>query len=52
MIHRGRCHCGAVVLEVEAPEDIEAYECNCSMYERVGYRNCEAAADLGHLSSP
>ncbi len=37
MIHRGSCHCGAVVLEVEAPEDIDAYECNCSMCERVGY---------------
>ena len=37
MLHTASCHCGAVVVEVEAPEDIEAYECNCSMCERVGY---------------
>ena len=37
MIHTASCHCAAVVVEVEAPEDIEAYECNCSMCERVGY---------------
>ena len=37
MIHTASCHCGAVVVEVEAPEDIEAYECNCSLCERVGY---------------
>ena len=37
MIHRGSCHCGAVRIEVEAPADIEAYECNCSMCERVGF---------------
>jgi len=37
VIHRGSCHCGAVVIEVEAPEDIEAYECNCSMCGRDGF---------------
>jgi hypothetical protein len=37
VIHKGSCHCGAVVIEVEAPEDIEAYECNCSMCERTGF---------------
>ena len=37
MIHTAACHCGAVVVEVEAPPDIEAYECNCSMCERVGF---------------
>lgn len=37
MIHTASCHCGAVVVEVEAPEDIVAYECNCSICERVGY---------------
>ena len=29
--HRGGCHCGAVRFEVDAPADIEALECNCSM---------------------
>lgn len=37
MIHTGSCHCGAVVIEVEAPADIEAYECNCSICERTGF---------------
>lgn len=37
MRHRGSCHCGAVVVEVEAPEEIEAYECNCSMCIRTGF---------------
>jgi hypothetical protein len=29
--HRGGCHCGVVTFEVEAPADLEALECNCSM---------------------
>ncbi|HTS54753.1 MAG TPA: GFA family protein [Burkholderiales bacterium] len=33
----GSCHCGAVAIEVEAPEDLEVYECNCSMCERSGF---------------
>ncbi len=37
MIHTASCHCGAVVVEVEAPPDIEAYECNCSICERTGF---------------
>lgn len=37
MIHRGSCHCGAVRIEVEAPEDVEVVECNCSICSRTGY---------------
>jgi len=37
MIHRGSCHCGAVLVEVDAPVDIEVQECNCSMCERTGF---------------
>lgn len=37
MRHTGTCHCGAVVIEVEAPSNIEAHECNCSMCERTGF---------------
>jgi hypothetical protein len=37
MIHTGSCHCGAVVIEVDAPVDIEAYECNCSICTRTGF---------------
>ena len=37
LLHTGSCHCGAVVLEVDAPADLEVYECNCSMCERTGF---------------
>ena len=37
LIHAGSCHCGAVLIEVEAAEDLEVYECNCSMCERTGF---------------
>ena len=29
--HRGGCHCGEVAFELDAPADLEALECNCSM---------------------
>ena len=31
MIHRGGCHCGAVRFEFDAPAQITAYRCNCSI---------------------
>ena len=37
MIHKGGCHCGAVRFEVEAPEDLEVTECNCSICSKSGY---------------
>lgn len=37
MIYAGGCHCGAIRFEVEAPEHIEASECNCSMCSKAGY---------------
>ena len=37
MLYRGSCHCGAVQYEVEAPEEVEAQECNCSICSRSGY---------------
>ncbi len=37
MEYRGSCHCGAVKFSVEAPEYIEAIECNCSMCSRSGF---------------
>lgn len=36
-LHRGGCHCGAVTFEVEAPSDIEATECNCSICRMCGF---------------
>ncbi len=37
MIYTGKCHCGSVVFEVEAPERIECAECNCSICAKSGY---------------
>jgi len=37
MIYHGSCHCGAVTFDVEAPERIEAYDCNCSICAMSGF---------------
>lgn len=39
MRHIGSCHCGGVVIEVEAPAEIVAYECNCSMCKRTAFQH-------------
>lgn len=35
--HVGGCHCGRVRFEVEAPSEIEALECNCSICSKSGF---------------
>jgi hypothetical protein len=35
--HRGGCHCGRVAFEVDAPADIEALDCNCSICSKAGF---------------
>lgn len=35
--HVGGCHCGRVRFEVEAPAEIEASECNCSICSKSGF---------------
>ncbi len=35
--HKGACHCGAVSFEVDAPAELEALECNCSICTKSGY---------------
>jgi hypothetical protein len=37
MLYRATCHCGAVEVEVEAPDVIECESCNCSMCARAGF---------------
>ena len=37
MIYQGSCHCGAVSFEVEAPENLEADDCNCSICSKSGF---------------
>ncbi len=34
---KGGCHCGAVTFEVQAPDEIELVDCNCTMCSRTGY---------------
>lgn len=37
MIYKGSCHCQAVQFEVEAPDILEADDCNCSICRKSGY---------------
>ena len=33
----GGCHCGQIRFEVDAPEDLEVEDCNCSLCRMSGY---------------
>jgi hypothetical protein len=35
--HKGGCHCGRIRYEADAPADIEASECNCSICSMTGF---------------
>jgi len=35
--HRGGCHCGSVQFEVDAPGNIKATRCNCSICTMCGF---------------
>jgi hypothetical protein len=37
MIYQGSCHCKAIVFEIEAPEDVEVEDCNCSICTKSGF---------------
>ena len=37
MKYKGSCHCGAVQFEIEAPEEVECQDCNCSICSKSGY---------------
>ena len=37
MKYQGSCHCGAVKFEVEAAQQIEVSECNCSICAKGGF---------------
>jgi hypothetical protein len=39
MIYQGQCHCGAIAFEVEAPADLEAEDCNCSICRMTGFQH-------------
>ena len=42
--HTGGCHCGRVRFEVDAPADIEAYRCNCSICRMTGHLHLHVSA--------
>ena len=37
MIYKGSCHCQAITFEVEAQEEIEVEDCNCSICSKTGF---------------
>ncbi len=39
MIYQGGGHCGAVTFEVEADDDVEIEECNCSICSMTGFQH-------------
>ena len=49
--HAGRCHCGAVLFEVDAPARIEALECNCSVCTMTGFLHLIVPASRFRLLS-
>lgn len=47
--HRGGCHCGQVKFEVEAPEELDAQLCNCSICSMTSYLHLIVPKDSFHL---
>ena len=37
MKYKGSCHCGAIKFEIDAPEHLEADNCNCSICTKAGF---------------
>lgn len=37
MKYAGSCHCGAIRFEIEAAEDLEVSDCNCSICSKAGF---------------
>ena len=49
MKYQGSCHCGAIRFEVEAPEDLEVEECNCSICTKSVYLHLIVPKSKFHL---
>ena len=47
--HRGACHCGNVRFEVDAPADLVADECNCSICAMTGFQHLIVESDKFRL---
>ena len=50
--HRGGCHCARVRFEVDAPFDLDATSCNCSICCKTGYLHLIVAAARFRLLTP
>lgn len=37
MRYQGSCHCRAVTFELEAPDELEVEQCNCSICSKAGF---------------
>jgi hypothetical protein len=51
MRYEGSCHCGAVNFEVEAKEDAEIENCNCSICLKSGYLHLIVPRDKFSINS-
>jgi hypothetical protein len=51
VLHRGGCHCGRVRFEVQAPADVEALDCNCSICRMGGFLHLIVPGERFHLLS-
>ncbi len=49
--HKGGCHCGKVRFEIEAPAEIMATRCNCSICRMSGFLHVFVSKDKFHLLS-
>jgi len=49
--HNGGCHCGAVRFEVDAPADIEATSCTCSICSKTGFLHLIVPADQFRITT-
>ena len=49
--HRGGCHCGRVRFEVQAPAQVQALDCNCSICRMSGFLHLIVPASRFRLLS-
>lgn len=47
--HAGSCHCGRIRFEIEAPAEIEALDCNCSICSKSGFLHLILPRSRFHL---
>ncbi|WP_027157273.1 GFA family protein [Methylobacter luteus] len=52
MKYQGSCHCGGIRFEVEAPDDLQVEECNCSICAKSGFLHLIVPKSKFRLFSP